>query len=572
MQSQNNSLEGQIQHLVIGSSGPKVFTIPEILLSVASFLSKNDLTTCLRVCQQWKETLLAPVWSQTEVTLGLTSPVPELPVSTGAPPPLPPLILPSPPLSVLRKHASLIQKLVLTILDQPFDFPGKQQPVLCANLFELEILAPLDRHYRIETESEVSLVEFLHQHSSGLRSVSYEALASKTIMKSLAGCTRLERLSIRYNPNAISVLEEFLSWYESQWSKGLKSLSWTGTCDDLFEEGGEDEESVQEITPELTAEIQERLSGLDTTRLQELSLSTLHYNTWPLIQAHLVLIGKSPDLVRLRWSFQPKRPREQTPMAILAAALTESTTTSDDPKICQRLESIHFLKMRFKNKDFKTVVESLPVLTELTFEDTTFNGGSWEILKDIPRYRTTLRTLRLRECPVIEGPQIVDILGSITSLEIFEAFSLRDTDVLGQHQRPWVCLGLKELTLGLYTLDFRSVTAERRFLNQISRLEQLDVLDLSPRILPPARTAERSNHSLKLTLDTGLDQLETLKRLRVLKGPYKDKAGRYGSKKYGWYPWSATEACWVQEHWPRLETLQGFTLDRSAEPYLTRKY
>ncbi|KAG0037227.1 hypothetical protein BGZ83_003497, partial [Gryganskiella cystojenkinii] len=116
----------------------------------------------------------------------------------------------------------------------------------------------------------------------------------------------------------------------------------------------------------------------------------------------------------------------RTSLKILAQAVEERQ--QQEHSTCQLLKALELLHVYFRNEDFKVVLESLPVLTELGLQVTNFDFQSWETLMEVQRYMTTLQTLDIRECRQVKGPLILTILSSISSLEDFSADHIGHSD------------------------------------------------------------------------------------------------------------------------------------------------
>ncbi|KAG0041613.1 hypothetical protein BGZ83_001588 [Gryganskiella cystojenkinii] len=518
-----------------GPSKPTPLNIPEVLLLIASFLPKNDLKTCLRVCKLWYQTLLSSNWSVTELSWD-----PDVPIGGKT-------------LPMIGKHSTLINTLVLHTTHRRFLFPGKR-PLRCPNLSELEVRTT---SHKLHETAEPSMIDFILQHQRNLTALSYDAGAPSRLLESLAVAEdfkALERLSIRYICQNDVSLDKFMQWYDARLSR-LRSLSLDTTV------------YLDRDTPMAasTTEIEAKLAGARTSNLRELRLSTEFHPEYPLNQDICVmLLRKSPDLLRLRWSCHAGYGAS---LKILAQAIEEQQQQEDSA--CQRLKALELLHVVFRDEDFKAVLESLPVLTELSLQGTNFDFQSWETLKEVPRYMTTLKTLDIRECRQVKGSLILTILSSISSLETFSADYIEDSDLIVGQQRslqPWVCLGLKKLTISVYFSDPYSLAAnqatERTFHSLLSKMEQLEELDLNycPTFLDP-----RGDCYLKLTLAYGLDELKSLKRLRVLKGPFYLFCWDSESESM----WTAKEGQWVKEHWKELNQIRGFYLHETARAHLS---
>ncbi|KAG0037106.1 hypothetical protein BGZ83_003538, partial [Gryganskiella cystojenkinii] len=336
-----------------GPSKPTPLNIPEVLLYITSFLTKKDLKTCLCVCKLWHRTLLSCIWSVTELSRD-----PDVAIRTTLP--------------KIGKHATLIYKLVLYTTHRRFLFPGKR-PLHCPNLLELDVRST---SLKLHKTAEPSMIDFIRQHQRGLRALSYGTKAPTRLLDSLAVAEdfeALERLSIRYIWQNDVSLDKFLHWYDVRLSR-LRSLSLLDTTvvADLGRETP---------TAASTTEIEAKLAGVRTSNLRELRLSTRFHHDRPLNQnVCMMLLRKSPDLLRLGWSCDAEY-RES--LKTLVRVIEERQ--QQEHSACQRLKALDLFHVDFRNEDFKVVIESLPVLTELSLHATNFDSQSWETIKEVPR-------------------------------------------------------------------------------------------------------------------------------------------------------------------------------------------
>ncbi|KAG0051455.1 hypothetical protein BGZ83_003740 [Gryganskiella cystojenkinii] len=182
-----------------------------------------------------------------------------------------------------------------------------------------------------------------------------------------------------------------------------------------------------------------------------------------LLHVQLFLILKSSaGLERLRWVIDDDKPDRSTrvdpdslpqeelqTMARLYNGIMQSYCHGGEGlQLKQRLRSLALPFADFSDAVFKSLIQTLQAIEELDFTGTSFNSRSWDSLKEIPRYRIGLKSLRIKNCNQVTGAMIHDILCTVSSLEEFEAGEVRASE-LDEKDRSWVCIGMKHLLLVL---------------------------------------------------------------------------------------------------------------------------
>jgi len=256
----------------------------------------------------------------------------------------------------------------------------------------------------------------------------------------------------------------------------------------------------------------------------------------------LVLVMKSPELRRLCWLgcgtiTQLAKVFEKSPQGLF----------------CQKLESLSVQNHeRLVLADFKQVMESLPALMDLKM------AGFGIISGDIRSYLTTLirlRKLSIDGCRWATPDVVQNILCSMPYLEVFVADSLSN-NAIEEDARPWVCTGLKKLTVSFTILSgplLSKATVEAKMMDRLSQLQGLERLKLPKGVVftPPNGLG---NDQLRFQMESGLDRLKTLKRLQIFEAP----VGQW---------WEEDEARWALENWTQLRELD-VDMDTKAKELL----
>ncbi|KAG0041849.1 hypothetical protein BGZ83_001231 [Gryganskiella cystojenkinii] len=493
--------------------------IPEILSLIGHYLQPTTVFSCLQVCRLWYQAFLNFHWKTLQVFRCQFFP------RLG------------PDFSVLLKYSKFIENLVIK-LNRPF--PSR---LYCPKLIHLEV--GLDGPE--EGKNVNSLVQFLKRHhtTKSWTTLSFMTPVAKTILD------ELEHL-----PASVSNLHLRKVHGRSiqDWELRLKNIF--SRLHRLSLKGPWIEDEHEERDPEYVS-LMDELSGAlgyhTTTQIQELELDCIAEND-VMLEVQFMLILKSPGLTRLHWRLLDEWGELSPEFAILTGGdlmgkLVEEIQVED---CCpwKQLSSLTLSGMDFENQDFRILIQALaPTLKELNLNKTTFDRVSWDFLQAASPLRTTLRTLSLERCS-IDGLTTQGILCTMQGLEVFRADYITDLDVL-RDDRPWVCTGMREFSVGFVLLKAKERT-EQRILARLSGFQELEVLRLSfsHRLLEwhvmDLLFFDQSLEDMRLTLRQGLGQLKSLKKLRVLELPVRREIS-----------WSVKEAKWIQKNWQRLEEIIG---------------
>lgn len=501
----------------------------ELLLLIGSFLDFHSTVMGLRVCRQWHRIFLPKVWTTIKMIYG-SQVVGAITTTTQN----------SPTFEALEKHAPLVRKLIVSSHGN-FKLAGGE--LECRNLSDLI----LDDTGTIKNEK--SMIALVKGHQLMLKSLSSGIQTSPRFLTALEGCVRLERLRL----DAL-VLDEEKEWhdrYDSLWSR-LRTFSWTGAILNY------PRKAPMDLVADMSFILQQPTSK--TTTLHTLHLETLDCK-WPLLQAHLLLIVKSPHLTRLDWRvwgrYGLRGATVEDPKLISLLASAGQIT-----RFGQNLESLTLTWLDMTKPDFREVFSSLPALSRLEILRGVVDLGALRVLQsELPQCLSIFKVLNLQLSIQVNGAVVQRILSLMTGLEHFKADYVTDLDILLDNQ-PWVCTGLKSLHLAIVVLEVVGVSQEI-ILDRIATMEGLQELNLSMSPLrhrnePFANPFQQlRDRCLELTMERGLDRLRTLRQLKVFEGPYCERTS-----------WKEAEARWVRDHWGNLTKLQGVMVDRDAERLL----
>ncbi|KAG0046760.1 hypothetical protein BGZ83_008071 [Gryganskiella cystojenkinii] len=598
-------------------------TLPEIVERVGFFLNNSSLKKSLLVCRDWYQTLLPLAW--TSVYIDYSQPI---------------------AYTTFRTHAHFIQELIIRDADYSrfshCNYSAGDYFIYCPKLSTLEIRQGVSPSSFEETDEDDAIVDLIGRHKETLRDVRIHRTTTPLFLDALSLCPNLEFLQISRllleNPEAWKVQ------YESLWSR-LTHLHLGGEwfSDFLIRPNAVNDDDVdgwQLLASSWNKNIQPQETK--TTTIKELEIEARN-SEWFTIQIQRWLILQSPGLKRLRWKTRKDDMRDacEPPMKLMAkTALHHRANRS----VTSELLSLALPDNHFKNQDFQVVLQSLNQLEALDLSGSNFDQGSLAVLKDVfapvPSWSVllppssfsmarTLKVLNVRRCARLTGALTHELLCTIPGLEEFEGNYINDVN-LRDDPRPWLCserlrklcltfVGggikppllqqsqqqqqetintkkkgpngrlqgwLRRISPALSSLSRSGpVQGQTLFLNRLSRLSRLEILDLSPHFLrdnlydhkgvrdstaiyqdgfqvellkessATPGTLRSQNHSNPVS--SSLDGLRDLQRLKTF----------VGTNAASWR-WGREEAEWALRHWPQLETLSQIHLDDEAAKLL----
>ncbi|KAG0077603.1 hypothetical protein BGZ90_006876 [Linnemannia elongata] len=166
---------------------------------------------------------------------------------------------------------------------------------------------------------------------------------------------------------------------------------------------------------------------------------------------------------------------------------------------------------------------------------------SFDLLRE--RHFDSLRTFCVENYRNVTSEMMLGVLQNCSQLEVFEARRMPLLD-LRANPGPWTCLGLRRFRVILET-DPADPEVDRMFFEQLSRLTNLEVFDISWPFLKGVAWEDPQQPAPLLRLDRGLGQLSTLIQLRTVNV---ESTGQ---------ELSIEDVEWMLEHWPLLTRLSG---------------
>ncbi|KAG0312058.1 hypothetical protein BGZ97_011463 [Linnemannia gamsii] len=174
------------------------------------------------------------------------------------------------------------------------------------------------------------------------------------------------------------------------------------------------------------------------------------------------------------------------------------------------LDDLHIGKTSGTDGQLGVIIQHLPPLKHWTLKSGNFGPASFAQLQD--RHFGSLTTLSMPKVDTFTSHMALKALSNCSQLEVFEArrISLQDLRLSPQF---WTCRRLRRLRV-FFTMDSsKDIGAETLLLEQLSKLEQLEEIDVSqmPRLGPDYKAIYEPAPQWRL--DHGLAQLATLSRL-----------------------------------------------------------
>ncbi|KAF9929125.1 hypothetical protein FBU30_001854 [Linnemannia zychae] len=260
------------------------------------------------------------------------------------------------------------------------------------------------------------------------------------------------------------------------------------------------------------------------------------------------------------------------------------------------LVSLTLPESRLNDSDLAKIIQATTSLSTLSIRRSDFGEHCFRALK---RHFRTLHQLDLFQCPNLNSRMTQQILENCHCLESFEGNKLLIQDVAegmwGSSQKGWVCHNLRVLDVHLSgrssmaAINHLGETVSIQWmvysqLAEMTNLVHLSIGGKSPSLHPleeaapsaevaplvtiashvssiesymssrgrsgrinhsPTRPTRRQIDGLHLSLDDGLDQLSSLRKLRFLKFTGLEQE------------MEASDVRWMVDHWPDLKILQG---------------
>lgn len=255
----------------------------------------------------------------------------------------------------------------------------------------------------------------------------------------------------------------------------------------------------------------------------------------------LLLLQNCPQLRYIYW-------RDSEAVKFPLRSIGEALLTTQH---WPHLEELDLNLLDSKDTDLAPVLSGISRLVTLHAEK---SGFGLKCLEGIAKHHTTIKTLNLAMCSLVNSSMIQTILSSMTALEYLNTGRIHYLDIV--NGSPWVSLRLQRLVIGINMETATRTTSQknhgdtgalfasqqRMVFRRLSTLDRLVVLDL---ISPGSIGSTGYGRTLDLRLDEGLDTLSTLKQLES-----------FSFKSYH-QQMKMSDIQWMITSWPRLRKLAG---------------
>ncbi|KAK5817038.1 hypothetical protein F5H01DRAFT_342285 [Linnemannia elongata] len=254
-------------------------------------------------------------------------------------------------------------------------------------------------------------------------------------------------------------------------------------------------------------------------------------------------IGKCCNLTQFRWQCELRL----IPLQRFADLAQMSTWPL--------LEDFRLGKTSGTDEQLGVILGHLPPLKHWKLKSGSFGPLAFDQLRS--RHFDRLTTLRMPKVGTFTSHMALETLSHCPQLEVFEACRISLED-LSLPPRPWVCRRLRRLAVFFTVAGNQGDGAETLFFEQLSRLEQLEDIDVSqtPRLGSDYKSIFEPAPQWRL--DHGLSRLSTLPRLRSFKC---DRAMQ---------DMRMEDVEWMLVHWPLLRVFsRRVSLDKEAQRLIT---
>ncbi|KAG0288636.1 hypothetical protein BGZ96_007595 [Linnemannia gamsii] len=204
------------------------------------------------------------------------------------------------------------------------------------------------------------------------------------------------------------------------------------------------------------------------------------------------------------------------------------------------LDSMDIMGMNLTDLDTEHIIQCMSRVRKLAVYQTNFGPSS---LRSLEPHFNTIEELNLLQCPQVASANIAFLLRSCPLLRVFKAESISSDEIKDE---VWPCHE-RLITLALYfdlTLLDRLAECQMVF-SLLSKLKSLRRLNISRYRTPHSRPILGDIKSVRLRLDHGLGQLESLRHLEALHFDGIDQ------------DMTMVEAQWMEEHWKALRIVRG---------------
>ncbi|KAG0267729.1 hypothetical protein BG011_000041 [Mortierella polycephala] len=433
--------------------------LPEILLIIAQFLTRKELSQCVRVSRTWHESFLPKLWETLDFTSVQKAEILHYELALK--------ILANEP-----SRRSFVKNFVCSIVNIP-DFPIK-----FLNLVSLEVEWRLWRNTK-------NFIDFVSKHIQSIERLSLSNIRLKVpynFWDVMLSAHRLSELRLRrFHIHHRHCLQSF--WILCS---NLEALHISKSNIPIISSPLDEEDSPREA---------QSFSRLRTMELEDIEGQSL--------AMQLEWIGICKELESLRWVHRTQQSR----FAIVINNFADMALDGKWPKL-------HSLQIPFTDIQDRDLANILQSMSSVRVLDATRSRLGPLSFQEIRLHFNTIQRLELSKCPSLTSTMLREILQSCPQLRTLVGKTVLCTwDVVESEKCPWVCTRLRELRIDFeFEQSGENQEYDRAMMNifeKLSALTMLEILDLS--------SVVRSNNHIQLLLSKGLGQLRSLRHLRLLR-------------------------------------------------------
>ncbi|CAO3564892.1 unnamed protein product [Mortierella alpina] len=428
--------------------------IPEILLHIGQFLSRNDITACTCVSRSFHSVFITVLWEH--VTLEQDS-----------------ILLQN--LVTVQSHSRHIRAITLRSNIPSGFYTISYEHLSNLILDPLYVQKPSDPPTLINQETQLVQLNptirnmTLKHHFSPLTEAFWDAMGTWESPRSL------RTSEIKVAPEAT----------DSFWR----------ACS-LFQDLEIDQVDVRPSTIQ---------SGFEFSRLRSLTLEDGRPSKVFLgLESQMELLGHAPGLQCLDWRVLWSNLELEGFQQLLSRKVV----------MFPKLHSLRVYGAFFTDEKIASALEHAPALTRFYGDSRRAGPLTLSILKG--HHFDALDTLSVVGCASFTSLMALDVMSSCPGLRVFAAACISVTDII-QSSQPWVCTRLEILEVWIAKPKKCCVEWEREVYKRISQLEYLKKLHLQQSIHVWLNANDVDDmRPLGMTLASGLGQLASLVRLRSL--------------------------------------------------------
>ncbi|KAF9118749.1 hypothetical protein BGW39_000910 [Mortierella sp. 14UC] len=273
------------------------------------------------------------------------------------------------------------------------------------------------------------------------------------------------------------------------------------------------------------------LPRLAFPRLQRITLNV--FSIWDgrgfNISRQVAWFRQCPNLTKLDW---------KTTSSILS---NESFLQALEQKVWPHLEDLSLGNFRFR-VDLGPMLSRLPPLRRFRLVTEVFSQFDFRVFRE--QLFGKIRVLDMAHSFGFSSLKALSVLEECVHLEEFKSLFI-DAEEIDIKKRPWVCHGLKHLEILILA---ESEESNEQAFEALSRLTNLEYMDFGPDKITVSdieKYLPEDYRCLQWSLDSGLERLSTLKKVRNLGFASTEQE------------MMEEDLEWMLDNWPLLEEVKG---------------